>query len=1318
MANYKRAQQRFVAAGTDLNHPVDLMPPGKVPLLMNLRSFQDGRIETRPGYTNLIPNALGDLNTHTDFRMNDYVAGSFLRFIGAGTNLYNGNGSNSVIGSGYSGNPLSVVPYLPSRSVNVWGYVGDSNKQRKYNASGTERNWGIVPPMIIPSAELNPPAYTTPTGSDATSPFNQAGSWGNTGSTTTPTLNPITMPGRLVGLQISTIVYLTGATGWALIAPTAGASTPAGAPAIVAGMRIQIGTGGGGTTPPTGNVEYATVEEVHKIYSASAPTIGGIIYDSGTSGLCTIQPSVNMAGLSRNSLLQLNSEWTRIISVTNGANGITSFRCSTSGTHTNGESISIPANGNFFIYLTGTHVSGEYLWCSVYQFEVNPGSKGGQGLVYANAATGSPWSLAIAGGRPLTPDDYLHISIWTDHPEYISQCQLIVDVDPGTTVSHQATDGTYNAYIKTLRGSDFQQFISNLQTADNERTTSIQLDLQNQTTLPLVSNLAPQAQLGVGQSSTPVDISTDQPTAPPLPILGSTTSQLTTGATQWTEFKFKLSEFSRIGSVQISDWSQVHAILLSFVVTNNVFVSMAGMWSGGTYGPDTGNNLAPMVYRYRYRSSTVGPVSLPGPAMRTGITAHRQGVLLTAVASSDPQVDKIDFERYGGSNLSWHYVGTADNGTPSLLDDQLNAAVLTNDPLETDTYQPFTIAAAPITVTANVAGSAISLTSGTISTQMAIGTEVIVNGVLTEVYAIPSSSTLFHVADSMGYGTGVTVIIQEPILAGQTLPAVWGPFQETIFGVGNPLDAGSFYYTKPQDPDSSADTNRVSVTSPSEQLMNGIIWDTKNYLWSDQAIYQITPNFGGTSDFVSTKIYSGKGLAYRWALTAGPRIWFVSQDGIYEFAGGEPVLISKDIQPLFPQGDSPGIAVRGIPPINMALPLRLCYINRYLFFDYTDTGGALRTWVCDTTTGSWFYDQYGHGITFHGVETNVAGGQEIYSPVAGTNNGFIVSLGGTTDAGIPIPWEADTQAFNADDLRARKIWGDLVFDANTNSAEVNATPWIDLYSTVLPTFFFNTPQRAVTNPFSFVIDTFGKNLGIKFAGTGFVQLYSWEPSFLLQPEDTGTRATDWDNAGYEGTKFLQGFILEANTFGQARTVQLEIDYQNIVAPYTVNHAGQQELPYVLIPAQTGHMFRLVPTDPDLWDLFSVKWVWEPAPELVTYWETQTTTHDIDGYQFLKDGYIAIQSTAQITLLITVDGVIFHGTLPSTGGLYQKLYIVFPQMVSGQTLKGKLFKYILQSDSPFRLFQRDSEIRVHAWGGGDYVVKHPFGDVSRINGARI
>ena len=235
---YKRTPQKLIFQGLDLNHPVDLMPPGKVPFVNNIRSYQEGIIQSRLGVVRQNTPVTGQVNTLA--RMNDYIFNEFIRFMGSssGTLYVDQNGANSFAFSetGYSGNPVSVVPYRPIQSARVWAYLADKNKLRKINTDLTEYGVGVAPPNVIPVAEL---ANLLPTSHPSV--FDAGpGNWGSSGSGATVSVPAL--GARLVGVTIANILYAnTGTnTGWAAVVPTGGNSDN-----ITAGMRMIFNSGGG-----------------------------------------------------------------------------------------------------------------------------------------------------------------------------------------------------------------------------------------------------------------------------------------------------------------------------------------------------------------------------------------------------------------------------------------------------------------------------------------------------------------------------------------------------------------------------------------------------------------------------------------------------------------------------------------------------------------------------------------------------------------------------------------------------------------------------------------------------------------------------------------------------------------------------------------------------------------------------------------------------------------------------------------------------------------------------------------------------------------
>ncbi len=133
----RKPEARFYCKGVNLRLPIDQIPEGEFSLLMNLRSYVDGQLTSRPGLT-LLENSFGSSTyLHSLLRFNDSNPDTLVgacRFVGANDgNLYLTDALTPITtvvtaDTGYSGNPLSLVPFRPLAASSAAVYIGDSNQ--------------------------------------------------------------------------------------------------------------------------------------------------------------------------------------------------------------------------------------------------------------------------------------------------------------------------------------------------------------------------------------------------------------------------------------------------------------------------------------------------------------------------------------------------------------------------------------------------------------------------------------------------------------------------------------------------------------------------------------------------------------------------------------------------------------------------------------------------------------------------------------------------------------------------------------------------------------------------------------------------------------------------------------------------------------------------------------------------------------------------------------------------------------------------------------------------------------------------------------
>jgi hypothetical protein len=1310
--SYHRPPQplKFECRGIQLSRPPNNLSEGKYSLLLNVRSLQDGTLQMRAGLNNYLASVLAQMNVHSMRLLvdsNPAASNPAMFIVGSGVQLY-GNatpGSQpytlTPLSSGFSGSPLSLVAAQPPDSPDSWMYVADSNQMVKVRSDGTVQNVGIAPPAAPPYAEINNSNWIPVDELSATTGWTAGGTAGSPS-----TSSKVTASTTVAFIEYDSADNALTLGSMATVAPTNSSG-------IFSWLNLYCHLVLGGS-------QTVAVTEVYP--GMDATTVAGVSYDAGTTGMCTVVFTIPVehadlevagsTGVARNSVVLINGVYYRVLSVTPAPDGSYSMRLN-SGTHT------IVA-GNTAQPVTSFRAqiaSGISAGATVTSTNLNSTVSTGTGTLTKTSAL----DLSVINGRALQEDDFIHISVAVSNPAAVIGGYVALDVDSTTN------DFQHNAYYYSFQVSPLEQSVAGNLTAI--ATLSL-ASLQGGAIQTPLSGVAPGNNFTVGQ--------------------------LGLGNSQWCTVRFKISQMTRVGTDRTRSLANVAALQISLTVTDSTVLEVVSWGIDGTWLPEvTDGDINGFVYRFRYRSLATGAKSIPSPATRFQLRPSREEVLLIGAASSDPQVDVLDWERFGGANGTWDYFATSANtnaASVAVYDNQSASGISDNGANETDVYQPFPVQDLPASGTVNAVGSSVAWVSGPkFKLGWAPGTLITIAQQTYTVYRV-RSTTLIEIVESVSGGvlTGVAFSIPSPTLLAQPLAKLWGPLAGTTaqfnFGCADPLNPGRLYFTKGNNPDAAPDTSFIDVTNATEPLVNGFLWDQQSFVFTSARLFALQPSLQGPNLFIPRETPVGKGLLLDWCFTVGPLVWFRAKDGLYETDTiGARSITDEDLYPLFPHGEEPAqpVTVRGIifypPNDSVKTQHRLEYHNGFVVYDYLNTNGQQQTLFYRVIDRSWWPDRYADGTTFNahysveGDDTDVL--------VGGTTGGMVTRHQGSSDNGAAIVPRVVTPAIDGGDTRSVHQFGDVAVDfqptapgtlsPSITAVSITVTPVFDSLLSPGPSQVLTTAPLIISEGLELPIldlasgtGLFGRDIALDITWADpVIELWEWMPTWLIKPELTILRFTDWDDMGYPGAKFLQGFKLRANTFNQSIPLVLQyydetLKLQSIVIP--IQHPDEVLVPYTLPGGPVVvHLARVGQSGESAWIYIAVEdWVWEPMPELASSWITQPTTHDLDGWQHIRDGFLPIMAASPVTLLIIDDtGAPLGGgiTIPASGGpaVFAKQYWV------PVANKSRAYQYSATSAAGFRVFQKDLEVRVKAWGStGPYRLMRPFGDASRESGARI
>jgi len=223
---------------------------------------------------------------------------------------------------------------------------------------------------------------------------------------------------------------------------------------------------------------------------------------------------------------------------------------------------------------------------------------------------------------------------------------------------------------------------------------------------------------------------------------------------------------------------------------------------------------------------------------------------------------------------------------------------------------------------------------------------------------------------------------------------------------------------------------------------------------------------------------------------------------------------------------------------------------------------------------------------------------------------------------------------------------------------------------------------------------------------GLLYMHRWH--LQEEPSEQANWNQNFSVYGTRSDKWLKAIIFECDTFGQNKSVQVEVD-GTVVETLTVNANGRRVVQLALTAQQLGRVWRMFPVDSNPGRLYTAQPIFDEEPFQLDRWETQETNHGLPGWFYLTFAHITLKSTRPVTLRVEMQ-VNQRGkldvreyTIPATEGEKQRRFVTF------SAVKGVLVKYVLTSEVAFYVYREETVVHVQPWGGQGPQEIHIFGD---------
>lgn len=1296
MTAHQQGQKPLVCLGVDLQRPADRTSPGKWPHIENVVAVFDGTAQPRPGLgtSALLLGVSNKTPWHSIRTLNDPTAGAgtWCRVHGIqdrlAVQLSSAPATTTDKLGGWSGNPLSFAVARPSESPQPFMYVADSALMRKVDVAGNLKQVGLPPPLTVPTAQIGTVSKKTIDLFEATT------GWAAAGGMAAPTLLSAG-PGRPVDTTVPAsngfVRDLWASSGFTCIAATSMINI---IPGSVLSVAASLGT-----------------EAVHVIAThggSAANAIVSILYDSGTTGLCTMVLTNASTQIEVNSLLLITgvatagTEVVRVHDVIRGVDDTVAIRTSTASNRAATDTVA--AQPSFDCVMLGTPTAGGAIQ-----------SDGMRSVVAAAIAGPTPGTLSkvisldlsqiISSSQGSTLDDWMSMLIRISAGARITELRIMLDCasDSVSAGAFTGTEFTKNYFMMTITESDLQALISFSQTAIANRQGQVPVRIisEDPANDPRKAGVARMpwgrtrwgADLMDGSEPFNVPGPGDITSDPGSPIYPPRV-QFAPGTNQFSRLSWRLSAMQRVGTDLSRGWKDIVGIRIAVLTTTAVDIDLDAWIIHGGSSAEVSDVDPGYQYRYFGYDSATGVRSNCSPASVGPVRVVREQVFVSLPQHPSSECDKLGIERYGGATNGWHWIGTVDNSaTPTFIDTISNSAaeaVARSEDSGLNFCQLWPLPQKPLTGSgATVAGTLIRVASAVLSTSIMRGSPVIANGKQSLVRRV-LSTTLMEAEDNMGYSASATWELPRRVLMGQPLPILFGEEWDAhrLIGLGDPADPSAFYVTRLRNYDSTHELLRYEVAGAI--LQNGAVYNGQPYIWSTEHLYRVEDrgvDQFGNPNYKAVIVPGARGLIARWACCKGDLLYWLDKEGICASNGGaDTVITDEDLYPLFPHGGVAGQTVNGLnaPQITLANEphTRLSYGGGRLRFIYVDPSGPRRELEYRIRPGDapngWYPHIYTPSVACAYYEEGPSGKHAWLMGGADAGTAKLYQLTDEqSDGGTAIAWTGTPQYENMGDPRSRKRFGDYSTEVDVDGATVNVTPKFDngASSGSLVALAAGSGRMIRIGDLGSSPSgsgTLATNMSLLFAGSVTTErpiLYTWEPSWLDRPLVTALRATDFEDPPPAGPKLVRGVWLIFDTLGSTRAASVYRDGNLTTAAATLtgitSASGPKRQYFAFATPFYASTLLVVPTDAASWMLFGVEFVADPAPESSDGPEAWSDL----GYAGAKWIYSVIADAdtegATVSLVVEGDEGVTLATITNVlhNGRAQKCYAFNPPLLT-------------------------------------------------------